>query len=296
MNFRIEILMTTYNGEEFLREQLDSIIRQSYKNWNLKIRDDFSNDNTLKILSEYCEKESRIQIIEDDKGNLGIVKNFEELLKYSDAEFVMFADQDDIWLDNKIEEFHKVIIESDYDKEEMVLIHSDSYVYFNNKVIRDFIGKKALKKGIRNYFFEYIVQGSSTMVNRKIIDASMPFLDEVYLHDRYFHILAELFGKRYYIPTPLINYRQHEKNQIGSGKSIFYNIFHKRYFFNKDRKLIEKILHVYSTDINKNNKKLIMDYLGITNTNFSHLKRLHILRKSGIYMNFKKKFSLLFRG
>ena len=84
MGKTIDILMAVYNGEMYISEQIDSIINQSYKNWRLLIRDDKSKDNTNKIITEYSKKDSRIKIIKDDKGNLGFVKNFEELLNNQD--------------------------------------------------------------------------------------------------------------------------------------------------------------------------------------------------------------------
>ena len=82
---RIDILMATYNGEKYLFEQIDSIITQTYQRWNLLIRDDGSTDRTMEIIENYQKKDARIKILKDNKGNLGIVKNFEELLKISKA-------------------------------------------------------------------------------------------------------------------------------------------------------------------------------------------------------------------
>ena len=96
MNPKIEILMATYNGEKYIEEQIDSIINQTYTNWELLIRDDKSKDNTASIIEEYEKKDSRIKLLRDEKGNLGFVKNFEELLKNSQKDFIMFSDQDDI--------------------------------------------------------------------------------------------------------------------------------------------------------------------------------------------------------
>ena len=105
MDSKIEILMATYNGEKYIREQIDSIISQTYSNWTLLIRDDVSKDDTVKIIKEYEKKDKRIKLLEDNKGNLGFVKNFEELLKNSSEDFIMFSDQDDYWLEDKIEKY-----------------------------------------------------------------------------------------------------------------------------------------------------------------------------------------------
>ena len=156
---KIEILLATYNGEKYLNEQIDSIINQTYTNWKLLIRDDGSEDRTLEILKEYEKKDRRISILKDSKGNLGFVKNFEELLKNSSEEFIMFSDQDDYWLENKLEiyinELNKL---SKEEIEEPLLLHSNSFVCDDNlEIIKEkfIISKEALRYKENNYFFSY---------------------------------------------------------------------------------------------------------------------------------------------
>ena len=107
---KIDILMATYNGEKYIVEQIDSIINQTYKNWNLLIRDDNSTDRTLEIIKNYQKKDARIRILDNNKVNLGIVKNFEKLLKISESELIMFSDQDDIWKKGKIKTSENTIM------------------------------------------------------------------------------------------------------------------------------------------------------------------------------------------
>ena len=99
---KIDILMATYNGEKYIKQQLDSILNQTYNEFNLIISDDASLDGTISILKEYQNKDSRIKVFKQDK-NLGVVENFEFLLKQVTNEFFMLADQDDIWEKDKIE-------------------------------------------------------------------------------------------------------------------------------------------------------------------------------------------------
>ena len=99
---KVDILLATYNGAQFLTEQLDSILNQSFKDFRLIISDDNSTDNTKKILDDYKKKDERIIVYKQNK-NLGIVKNFEFLLEKVEAELFMFSDQDDIWNEKKIE-------------------------------------------------------------------------------------------------------------------------------------------------------------------------------------------------
>lgn len=134
---KIEILLATYNGEKYLSEQIDSIINQTYTNWKLLIRDDGSKDKTLEILKKYEKKDKRISILRDNKGNLGFVKNFEELLKNSSEDFVMFSDQDDYWLENKIEIYISELSKLPEEKrKEPLLLHSNSFVCDENLNIK----------------------------------------------------------------------------------------------------------------------------------------------------------------
>lgn len=242
-NKKIDILMATYNGEKYLSEQIDSIIFQTYKNWNLLIRDDGSSDSTFEILKEYEKKDSRIKIISDEKGNLGIVKNFEELLKISDSNLIMFSDQDDVWVENKLELYLSKIKNF---RNEGFLIHSDAVLFSETKekILKNtFISGKIKKMGLKNIFFNYFVQGATILISKEIKKFILPFSEEVYLHDRYTHIISELFFKRIFIKEPLIYYRQHSNNQIGA-KSTFKSLFYKRYFDKRDYKMIKKYMKI----------------------------------------------------
>ena len=101
---KVVILMATYNGQKYLKCQLDSIIQQTYRNWQLIIRDDCSKDNTVKIIQEYEKKDDRIKVIDNEGKNLGAIGNFFELIKKApDASYYAFSDQDDYWHEDKIE-------------------------------------------------------------------------------------------------------------------------------------------------------------------------------------------------
>ena len=104
----LAILMATYNGEEFIREQINSILNQTYKNWKLIIHDDGSTDNTVDIIKEYTKKyPNKIILIEDNIKCNGAKENFSHLIKIAyknfNFDYILFSDQDDIWLPNKIE-------------------------------------------------------------------------------------------------------------------------------------------------------------------------------------------------
>ena len=294
-NKKIDILMATYNGEKYLSEQIDSIVGQTYQNWNLLIRDDNSSDGTLQILEKYEKLDRRIKILRDNRGNLGIVKNFEELLKNSESELIMFSDQDDIWLENKLEVYLKTIEKVGLKN---ILIHSDAILFSEDKtnILKEtFISKKAIRKGLKNVFFNYFVQGATILISQEIKNFILPFPEEVYLHDRYIHLISELFFERIFIKESLIYYRQHSNNQIGA-KNTLKKLLLKRYFDKKDYELIKVIYNNYSNILSNDKKKLIEEYFEITDIKKTRFNRFLKLKKSKINMPLKKQISFFVKG
>ena len=294
-NKKIDILMATYNGEKYLAEQLDSIINQTYHNWNLLIRDDNSTDRTLEIIQDYQKKDNRIKLLKDNKGNLGIVRNFEELLKSSESEFIMFSDQDDIWVENKLDMYLKMIEKI---KNKGFMIHSDAILFDKNKsnILKDtFISKKAINKGLENVFFNYFVQGATILISKEIKNFILPFPKEVYLHDRYIHLISELFFERIFVNKALIYYRQHGDNQIGA-KNTIRELLSKRYFDERDRQLIKVIYNKYGSLLTEDKKKLIEEYFKITDIEKNRFNRFLNLKKSKINIPLKKQISFIVKG
>ena len=173
----ILIMMATYNGEEFLREQLDSILCQTVSTWKLLIRDDNSSDQTRAIIKEYEEKDSRIKLIKNTSQHHGAYYNFFGLLNdvrqnENPFDFYMFADQDDIWDMNKLE----CLISYYYEKvktEEPVLIYADMRIIdANGKMIANSMDQLM---GIRytnpiSAFMSHKVYGCNTLFNRELFE------------------------------------------------------------------------------------------------------------------------------
>lgn len=201
----IEILMATYNGEKYIKEQIESIISQTYKNWNLLIRDDGSTDRTLDIIREFVIKDKRIKLLIDNKGNLGYKKNFEELMNKSRGTFIFLCDQDDIWKVNKIEECMKYL--SKY-----------SLVHHNAEVLYELTGEKKellnLKKKrivINNIFFPIFV-GCCMAFRREILRKILPIPEKYPGHDTWIGLIEEISSEVKYLDENLIIYRRHGSN------------------------------------------------------------------------------------
>ena len=296
---KIDILLATYNGSKYLHEQLDSILSQSYGNINVIIRDDGSSDNTVMIINEYEEKDNRVKLLNDNLGNLGFVRNFEELMKNSTSEYLMFSDQDDIWYNNKVETSYTRIkaIEEKNGKSCPILVHTNSKIMnYETRTKSLFISDCAKNSSFENSFFNFFVQGSTMLINGSLKREALPFSKEVYLHDRYLHLIAEFIGIRSYIDVPTMDYRQHSNNEIGSSVNVIDKIKNKRYFNLKDRELLIFLDNTYSAKLDEIKKEKMDAYKLIVNNNISRFKRLKICNKKKIPMNIKKKIFLIIKG
>ena len=113
MNSKVCILMATYNGGQFLQQQLESLRAQTFENWQLLISDDGSQDNTLALLREYAKIDARIKLLPNKKTARGACQNFGYLASKgleTEADYFFFCDQDDVWNKNKIAQQHSVLV------------------------------------------------------------------------------------------------------------------------------------------------------------------------------------------
>ena len=297
---KIDILLATYNGSKYLHEQLDSILSQSYGNINVIIRDDGSSDNTVMIIKEYEQKDNRVKLLSDNLGNLGFVRNFEKLMKNSTSEYLMFSDQDDIWYNNKVETSYKRIkaIEEKNGKSCPILVHTNSKIMnYETRTKSLFISDCAKNSSFENSFFNFFVQGSTMLINGSLKREALPFSKEVYLHDRYLHLIAEFIGIRAYIDTPTMDYRQHSNNEIGSrGTNIIKRLISSRYFNQNDKILFYYLHNHYKNSVQDYKIEKLNIFFRIINSDTTRFKRMYWCLKNEIPMSFKKKIFLIIKG
>lgn len=223
MKDKIDILLATYNGEKYLKEQLDSILNQTYKNIRIIISDDGSKDSTLEILEEYKNKDERI-IVYEQKENLGVVKNIEFLLKKVEAPYYMLSDQDDYWLPNKVEESLRKLLSEKAD-----LVFGDLEVVDENlntmyKSFNDYmLLTRKIEKYIKDYKVNYLyncVTGCTVLAKKETIEkiVPLPTNSKRVIHDYWIGLMVVLNGKLAYMSEKYIKYRQHGNNQVGTEK------------------------------------------------------------------------------
>lgn len=221
---KIAILLATYNGEKYISEQIESILKQSYDNWDLYIHDDGSNDGTLEIIKKYQEKYPRkIYVLESQK--VGSAKNnFFYLMRNVKAPYYMFCDQDDVWVSNKIELTIERMKDNEKGKKNTpILIFSDLKVVDKN--LKTISSKMSKYQNLNMYYtdiyhlmLQNIVTGCTCMINDRCKELALECkkVETVIMHDWWCGLIASYFGKIDYIDTPLILYRQHTNNSVGA--------------------------------------------------------------------------------
>jgi glycosyltransferase involved in cell wall biosynthesis len=212
----VSIALCTYNGEKYIRQQLDSIINQTYQNLEIVIVDDSSSDDTYNIAGNYAQKDSRIKCFRNEV-NLGFNKNFEKAIKLTTGAFIAISDQDDIWLPQKIESLLNHIGNN-------WLIFSNSAFINERNEIKDEKIVKVFNPAANNYksiLLANFVTGHTTLFKREFINYFLPFPEKGF-YDWWMGFVALYHQKIIFFDEVLTNYRIHEasvmQNLINSGQ------------------------------------------------------------------------------
>ena len=217
---KVNILLSTYNGASYLKEQVESIRNQTFKDWNLLIRDDGSTDETVGVIKELVGKDDRIRWInEGSNENVGVIQSFFQLLKHEKADFYFFSDQDDVWLPEKIEK--QLSLAKGRQDVIPLMVYTDLKVVDENlNVMHESMIRT--QSGHANTEFiqeltENTVTGGVSMINHALSELwtgkeQYPLL----MHDWYLALLACVFGELVYLDEPTELYRQHSNNVLGA--------------------------------------------------------------------------------
>ena len=304
---QIDILLATYNGEKYLSELIDSILSQTYKNIRLIISDDCSKDNTREILDKYKKEDSRV-IVYKQEQNQGYVKNFEFLLKKVESDYYMLADQDDVWLPEKVEKSLQKLKAENAD-----LVFGDLEVVDQNlKTIypsfNDFmLLSRKIQKYIKSYKLNYLyncITGCTILAKSKFILQILPVptTSKYFIHDHWIGIIMSTYGKLAYMPEKYIKYRQHGDNQVGTNK-----ISHKFTKLKQVRELFINVkLGVFGTYVENNDRfpkeiqelnQKAYDYFNMVkdkkNFNFKNWNIFHELYKTETKMYYIENFIIM---
>ncbi|MDT8422032.1 MAG: glycosyltransferase family 2 protein [Desulfuromonadales bacterium] len=220
-----QILLSTFNGGPYLQEQLDSIARQSFSDWHLLVRDDGSTDETVSLLRAFMAQfPDKVSMLSEPPGNLRPTASYSRLLEQSTADYLFFADQDDVWLPDKLATCQEAMraAETRYGAETPLLIHSDLRVVDQrlDEISPSYWSYQHLdpRGGVRlqRTVAQNVVTGCAVMINRPLAVLATPIPEQAIMHDWWLALVATAFGRVVCLEAPLVLYRQHAANRIGA--------------------------------------------------------------------------------
>ncbi len=294
----VDILLATYNGEKFLKEQIDSILNQTYPHFNLLIRDDGSTDRTLEIIKSY--EDPRIKLL-DNRENGGVVKNFSSLLQASFAPYVLLCDQDDVWSLDKIERL--VVIAQAFDEGRPLLVHHDMEVVDSDlKMISpsfwEYSKFNPLATSLNRLLMQNNVTGAACLINHALIEKALPIPQEALMHDHWLALIASAFGDVIPVKEVMMKYRQHGKNQLGAKKQGVISYLNKglkklgKAPFALNQEQARAFITRFYNQLDDQNKTLLDTFTSLSEV--SYLKSRYLIVKSRFWkQGWLKNFTLI---
>lgn len=297
----IHIIMATYNGATYLREQLDSILKSTYSDWKLFIYDDGSNDDTISIVKEYEQRYPKKIKFHPNEKNLGVVHNFLQGVVNSKACYLMFCDQDDVWKEDKI--LHTYERMKQLEKKEK---SSTPIAVFTDAVVVD----EALKQvepsfhrsskldttrlQLNDILMENKMIGCTSMINRPLIELLQTMPLHPRLHDWWIALVAATFGKLAYLNEPTLYYRQHGNNVVGNVSFIVY-LKQRVTSLSKQKKALlltmqqaKDLYEMYEPKLSERSKEIIRAFMNLNQKNWV-AKRVTLFKyrfyKTGLIRN-----------
>lgn len=222
---RVDILLATYNGAEYLADQIESLYRQDHTHWRVLARDDGSRDDTPAILRRYADQDpERFVLVGQDGANLGFVGNFARLMEHSTADYLTFCDQDDVWLPEKLTVSLNRMreLEATRGVETPLLVHTDV------RVVDSELGEiapsiwayqgmdPAAGDTLNRLLIRNVVVGCAAMFNKPLKELALPMPKEAKAHDWWITLVAAGLGAVSHVTAPTVLYRQHTGNAIGA--------------------------------------------------------------------------------
>lgn len=218
----ISICIATYNGEKYIKEQLDSILCQLNINDEIIVSDDSSTDRTLSIIESY--NDDRIKILVNQKFHSPIY-NFENAIKKATGQYIFLCDQDDIWLPNKVKSMMHYLSDYDLVVSNCMIVDADLRVISNSFFREISSGNGFWRNWVKNTYL-----GCCMAFNRSICSYILPFPQKIAMHDIWIGLSVELHGASLFLDQPLMLYRRHGGNvSFGAEKSEYSFIYKVQY-------------------------------------------------------------------
>lgn len=204
---RCSVAMATYNGEKYIKEQLDSIMANLTEQDELVISDDNSTDQTRNIIRSYQMKDERIKLV--DGPQCGVIANFENAILNLSGRYIFLCDQDDVWELHKIER----VLQCFYEHDCQVVIH-DAEVWNEKEevIIPSFISYRASKSGAVKNIIKNSYIGCCMAFKRELLDYILPIPKNIEMHDQWIGVIADIKAQTCFLNEILLHYRRHNEN------------------------------------------------------------------------------------
>lgn len=222
--YEISVVIATFNGEKFIKEQLDSILRQTVPASEIIVTDDGSSDSTLNLVREYAESNDSIRVIKNDSGAHGVVNNFKFGLSQVAGRYIFLSDQDDVWFDRKIEKTLELLRAKEQGGKAVLIFTDQRVVNARLELISNSFFKfqgisPACAYSLARLLLQNPAAGCTMGFNRELLKVASPFPENIVMHDWWLMLVARLIGEVDYLNEPTSNYRQHSSNEVGA-KSV----------------------------------------------------------------------------
>ena len=283
----VVVVLSTFNGERYLREQLESLFCQTYKNIEIIVRDDGSGDSTVEILQDVARGHDELSVVPG--RNIGVIGSFLELLDMvpANAGFVALCDQDDVWQEDKIERAVSMIADLDASSPAM---YCGAVDIVDERLNHIRVERQARREvSLENALVQNVATGCTTLLNQaalQLVTSKSVVADRIGMHDWWLYQVVSTFGRVVFDSTPKILYRQHGQNVVGyaSGIHIWINRI-KRQLGPKSkiiRKQANELLRLYGDEMPAENQLLIREFLERTQSS-SITERVAYALKSPVF-------------
>lgn len=224
----VAVVMATFNGELFIKEQLSSILNQTYSQLKVYISDDGSSDETINIIKDYANKDERIIFLGVNEKP-GVVKNFNRAFLATNEDLVFVSDQDDFWPEDRVEKMLCFYDKMKANTQTATLIFTDMTLVdsegkaISNSFYSNLNIDPEYNKEIKYLTWRCTSYGCTMLVNRELLSLALPFPDDKHttMHDNWLILCAANAGNVYYMDYASVYYRQHNYNHTGGMKRSF---------------------------------------------------------------------------
>lgn len=293
----ITVLLATYNGADYIRQQVDSILRQTYQDFHLILSDDGSKDNTPELLESYAQKyPDRITHYRSGQRFGCAQAHFMHLLStFHDTPYIMFSDQDDVWHAAKIEKTLAKMKQVETDPALPTLVHTDLLVVDDvlQPIAPSFCRLSHLdgnRMALNHLIVQNVVTGCTAMLNRSLAElgSRTPADEPMLMHDWWLAILAAAAGNVGFLNEPTISYRQHGNNSVGAKDARSFSYLWGRFSAKDARKVmigtaqqIQRFLALYADILQPEQLAMLQAFAQTANAPW--LTRVNTYRKYRIF-------------